>query len=316
MSKQKKIAIIIAGALVALLIFSVTLLPIVVKNKAREAIQQATGRTVRIESVSINPFVLAVGVKGVAIEEKGGGPFIACTGLRATISPASIYKRALILSEITLESPSFSITRTAPNRYSFTDIIERQQALKKPVSQSPMLYSINNITVTNGTVDFDDRAVDGGRKHTVRNLQFAIPFISNMPYLMEKYTDPKLSAVVDGAPFSFAGKVKPFSKSMETEVNIHLNQLNLPRLVAYSPQPPPGRIDCWNSGRRYGCYVPSLCRQNTGVNDQGARTVGRYRRKTEKRPAAVQATRLESQGFETGNFCQAVQIRGYHAGWP
>jgi len=248
MSKQKKLAAIVAGTLVALLIFSVTLLPILVKNKAREAIQQATGRTVRIESVSINPFVLEINVKGVAVEGKGGGPFIACAGLRATISPASVYKRALILSEVTLEAPSFSITRTAPNRYSFTDILERQQAQKKPASQGPLLFSINNITVTNGTVDFDDRAVDGGRKHTVRNLHFAIPFISNMPYLMEKYTDPKLTAVVDGAAFSFAGKVKPFSTSMETDVTIHLDQLNLPRLVAYSPQPPPVELVAGNLG--------------------------------------------------------------------
>ncbi|MDD2309626.1 MAG: DUF748 domain-containing protein [Desulfuromonadaceae bacterium] len=189
--------------------------------------------------MSINPFVLAINVKGAAIEEKGGGPFIAFAALRATLSPASIYRRALILSEVTLEAPSLSITRTAANRYSFTDIIERQQAHKKPASQGTLLYSINNITVTNGTVDFNDLAVDGGRKHTVRNLQFAIPFISNMPYLMDKYIDPKLSAVVDGAAFSFAGKVKPFSKSMETEVDIHLKELNIPRLVAYSPQPPP-----------------------------------------------------------------------------
>ncbi len=239
MSKQKKMAIIAGVILVVLLVFSVTILPILVKNKVIEAIQQATGRTVHIESVSINPFSVAVNVKKFAIEEKGGGPFVAFAGLRANISLASIYKRALILSEVTLESPSISIARTAPNRYSFTDIIERQQAQKKPASQKPLLFSINNITVSNGTVDFDDQAVDGGRKHTVRNMEIAVPFISNIPYLMDKYTDPKFSAVIDGAPFSFAGKVKPFSTSMETELTIQFDHLNLPRLMAYSPQIPP-----------------------------------------------------------------------------
>ncbi|MDD2542630.1 MAG: DUF748 domain-containing protein, partial [Desulfuromonadaceae bacterium] len=239
MSKQKKMAISAAAIIVLLLVFSVTILPILVKNKAIEAIHQATGRTVHIESVSINPFSVAVSIKKFAIEEKGGGPFVSFAGLRANISLASIYKRALILSEVTLESPSISIARTAPNRYSFTDIIERQQAQKKPESQKPLLFSINNITVSNGTVDFNDQAVDGGRKHTVRNMEIAVPFISNIPYLMEKYTDPKFSAVVDGAPLSFAGKVKPFSTSMETEVTIHLDHLNLPRLMAYSPQLPP-----------------------------------------------------------------------------
>lgn len=239
MPKLKKLAIIAAGILGALLVFSATILPIIVKSKAAEAITQATGRTVLIDSVSINPFTLSVSAKGVAIEEKGGGPFIACAGFRATISPASLYKRALILADVTLEAPSFTITRSAPNRYSFSDILERLQAHKKPDSQGMPLFSINNIIVTNGTVDFNDLAVGGGRRHTVRNLDFAIPFISNMPYLMEKYTDPKLSAVVDGAAFRFSGKVKPFSKSMQTEVKIHLNRLNLPRLAGYFPQPLP-----------------------------------------------------------------------------
>ncbi len=70
-------------------------------------------------------------------------------------------------------------------------------------------------------------------------MEIAVPFISNIPYLMDKYTDPKFSAVIDGAPFSFAGKVKPFSTSMETELTIHLDHLNMPRLMAYSPQIPP-----------------------------------------------------------------------------
>ncbi|MBW4057268.1 MAG: hypothetical protein HIU83_18180 [Proteobacteria bacterium] len=73
MSKQKKMAIIAAVIIVVLIVFSVTILPILVKNKAIEAIQQGTGRTVHIESVSINPFSVAVSVKKFAIEEKGGG---------------------------------------------------------------------------------------------------------------------------------------------------------------------------------------------------------------------------------------------------
>jgi uncharacterized protein involved in outer membrane biogenesis len=80
--------------------------------------------------------------------------------------------------------------------------------------------------------------VNGGRKHTVRRLEIAIPFISNIPYLAEKYTDPRISAVVNGAPFSFAGKLKPLSKSLETSVRVGLKQLNLPQYIAYSPVKP------------------------------------------------------------------------------
>jgi hypothetical protein len=238
MSKQKKIALSAAGFFIFLILFSITILPILVKNKAIEAIQQACGRKTRLESVSINPFTLTVTVKGFAVEEPGGAPLIGIGSVRASLSPASIYRRALILSEVAIDSPSLNITRTAPNRYNFSDILDRQKKENKPKSEGEAHFSINNITIRNGSGDINDKAVEGGRRHTIRNLEIGIPFISNIPYLLEKYTDPKLSAVVNGAQFSFGGKLKPFSKSMSTEVHIGLSQLDLPGLVAYSPIKP------------------------------------------------------------------------------
>ena len=82
----------------ALLLFTAAILPLIVRSQAVSAIGEATGRKARIEKVSINPFTLTVTVSGLAIEEKGGGPFISIGRLAASLSPASIYRRALILS--------------------------------------------------------------------------------------------------------------------------------------------------------------------------------------------------------------------------
>jgi len=242
MSKRIKIALIIAGVAAAIVLFCGAVLPLIVRSQAVSAMEDATGRKARIEKVDINPFTLTVTVSGLAIEEKGGGPFVSIGRLRASLSPASIYRRALILSQVSVDAPSISVTRLAANRYSFNDIIERQQAKPKKESKGEFHFSINNITLDNGSVDFNDQAVAGGRKHTVRNLRIAVPFISNIPYLVEKYTDPRISATVNGAPFSFSGKVKPLSKSMETSVHIDLRQLDLPGYVAYVPVRPPADL--------------------------------------------------------------------------
>lgn len=235
MHKKKKIALITGCALAAILLFITTILPVVVRGKAVEAIQQATGRKAAIESVAINPFGLTITVKGLAILGEGGGPFVRVARLRASLSIASLYKRALVLDEVTLDTPAVSFARIASNRYSFSDIIERQKQAPKAKKKGEILYSINNITVHNGSLDFEDRAVGNGRTHTVRKLEVAIPFISNIPYLVETYTDPKISAVVNDAPFNFAGKLKPLSKSMETSIHIELKQLGLPKYFAYLP---------------------------------------------------------------------------------
>ena len=237
MSKKKKILLICLASLLALLIFIVTILPLIVRSKAIAAIEDETGRKVRIEKVTINPFTLTVTVKGFAVEAGEGAPLVTIANLRASLGLASLYKGALIISKVTVDSPALSFSRLAANRYSFNDIIERQNAKpKKPKRE--FHFSINNILLKNGSVDFDDRAIAGGRKHTVRSLDIAIPFISNIPYLVEKYTDPHISALVNGAQFSFFGKVKPLSKSLETSVHIDLKGLTLPKYVAYSPIKP------------------------------------------------------------------------------
>ena len=238
MSKLNKYILVATGVIVTLLLFTATILPMIVRSKAVAAIEEATGRKAQIKSVSINPFKLAVTVKGFAIDEKEGAPLVGFSQVRASIAPASIYKRALILSHVTIDTPTFSLARTGPNRFSFSDILDRQKKAPKEEKKGGFLFSINNITVKNGSLDFDDRVVDGGRKHTIRALDIAIPFVSNVPYLAEEYIDPRMSAVVNGAPFSFAGKLKPLSKSMETSVHVGLKQLNLPKYIAYSPVKP------------------------------------------------------------------------------
>jgi uncharacterized protein involved in outer membrane biogenesis len=245
MPKKKKILLICLASVMALLIFTAAILPFIVKNKAIAAIGDETGRKVRIENVAINPLTLTVTVKGFAIEAGDGGPFVSIGNLRASLGLASIYKGALIISGMTVETPEITFARLAANSYTFNDIIERQKAKpKKPKSE--FRFSINNIILKKGSIDFDDQAVEGGRKHTVRNLDIAIPFISNIPYMVEKYTDPHISAQVNGAPFDFSGKTKPLSKSMETSVHIDLKKLSLPGYMAYSPLKSPANL---TSGR-------------------------------------------------------------------
>lgn len=235
MSLKRKVILIVAISIILLLLLSATLLPWIVRSQAAKAISEATGRIAHIEKVAFNPFTLTATVSGFGIEGEKGAPFVNIGNLRVSLGSASIFRRALIIDELTISSPALSFERLDANRYSFNDIIELQNKKPKKESKSELRYSINNITIHDGTIDFDDKAVNGGRKHTVRKLEVAIPFISNMPYLLETYTDPKLSAVINDAPFNFGGKTKPLSKSRETALKVQIKQLDLPRYSAYSP---------------------------------------------------------------------------------
>jgi hypothetical protein len=75
MPKKKKILLICLASLLAILLFTVTILPLIIRSKAIASIEEETGRKVRIEKVSINPFTLAVTVKGFTMDAKEGGLF-------------------------------------------------------------------------------------------------------------------------------------------------------------------------------------------------------------------------------------------------
>jgi len=233
---RKKLLVWGSGIFLACVLFSAFILPIIIKSQAEKGILQATGRVARIESVRFNPFGMTLTLQGFKLlEADAKTPFVQFGSLRVSLSSASLFRFAPVVDELSLDKLQVGLVRTAANRYNFSDILDRLAAQPKKEKSGTPRFSINNILLQGSSIDFDDRAVTGAKKHTIRDLQLTIPFISTIPYLSEQYTDPKFAAVINGARFSFNGKSKPLAKSMETDLNIKLTDLDLPHYLAYLP---------------------------------------------------------------------------------
>ncbi|SKA21068.1 protein of unknown function [Trichlorobacter thiogenes] len=243
---RKKVAIWSGSLFVACILFATLVLPVIIKSQAEKGILQATGRVASIEKVCFNPFGMTASLQGFKLfEPDAKTPFVQLGSLRVSLSSSSLFRFAPVVDELSLDKLQVSLVRTAANRYNFSDILDRLAAQPKPKKEksSTPRFSINNISLQGSSIDFEDRAVSGSKKHTVRDLQLAIPFISTIPYLAEQYTDPKFSAVINGAKFSFNGKSKPLAKSMETNLNLKLTDLNLPYYLSYVPAQVPVKLD-------------------------------------------------------------------------
>jgi uncharacterized protein involved in outer membrane biogenesis len=240
MGRWKKIILIAFGTMAVLALFAATVLPVLVRNKAVEVLREATGRNVRIEKIILNPLTLTASVRGFAIEEKGGGPFFSVGAIHVSVSPASLYRHALVLSEVGIDSPSLRIVRVGAILFNFTDIAEHQKKKEeqsKPTGLFP--FVLNNFRLTGGSLDLDDRAVAGGRKHTVRNLDIVVPWLSSLPADAEKDAEPRISLVINAAPLTLGGKIQPFSRDLKSSIHVALQKLSLPELAVYVPQVPP-----------------------------------------------------------------------------
>ncbi|MDD5099548.1 MAG: DUF748 domain-containing protein [Syntrophales bacterium] len=243
MNRWKKITLIAVGTLAVLAVLIATALPIVIRNQAVKILRETTGRNVGIEKISLNPLTLTASVRGFTIEEKGGGPFLSIASLRASVSPASIYRRVLVLSEVAIDSPSLRVVRVGTDRFNFTDIVERQKREKpKPKPAGLFPFVLNDFHLRSGSLDLDDQAVAGGRKHSLRNLEIALPWLSSLPAEAQKQATPRISAIVNDAPLTLAGSVKPFSQDRDSSFHITLGKLSLPELAVYVPQAPPAEL--------------------------------------------------------------------------
>lgn len=243
MSTQRKLAVAASVLFGALLVFSVFIMPGLVKNAICDTIHRATGRAVTIGRVVINPFTLSVRATEIVIQEKSGVPFLSCAGFRISLSPSSLYTRILTFASITLESPSLSITRTAPDRYSFSDIIEHYQSLIKPVSDGEYIIAINSAAVTGGQVHFRDAVPEGGFTGSLNDIDLALKNITTAADTAAGYD---LSLLVNNeAPLSSEGSftLSPLALKTSTEaegLNLHKGW---PYLAKYLTAPLNGIMD-------------------------------------------------------------------------
>ncbi|GFO53754.1 flagellar motor protein MotB [Geomonas sp. Red276] len=229
------IVVIIAGILIGL--------PPLVKYLAIKNIDEKTGRKSTIADLSINPFTLRAEIKGFRLQEKGSGAtFTSFSSASVSISPLSLPKRAVIVREIHVVSPYVHIVRDAVNHYNFSDLVTPSPKEPKKEKEKATLFSLNNIIISKGSIDFEDSAISPAKNHRLRGIEIALPFISDLPYLADRYVTPRLKAEVNGSPFEFQGRLKPMAKAVEATLDLHVKQVDIPFYLGYLPFPPPVKV--------------------------------------------------------------------------
>ena len=234
---QLAIGVCIAIAAVTLLGFFVA--PALVKAQLEARLTQAAQRQVTIERVRINPFTLSAFVQGFVMRERDGEqPFLTFDELFVDASIASVYRLAPVLDRVRLQRPHLRLVRLADQRYNVQDLVE--SAWQANASGEPTGFSLNNIEISDGRIDFDDRPAN--RKHEVTGITVGIPFVSNLPYAVDIEVQPALAASINGSPLQLQGESKPFKETRETALALHFDGIDLRRYAVYSPLPLPVQL--------------------------------------------------------------------------
>jgi len=236
---------IVLSLLAAIALYGVILglvVPPFAKKMIVEDIGRRWGRVVTIEGLTVNPYTLGVAVSGFRVMESDGRTiFASFDRLDVDGSIASIYHLAPVADALTLSGLKVNLVRDGDSHYNVTDILERVASAPKGPLVKSAEYSVSNIRLVNGRVDFDDRPK--GARHQITGIDIAVPFVSSLPTHLKDFVQPSFSAEVNGTPFRFTGETLPFENSLRTQLAIDVESLDVPHYVEYSPAALPVKID-------------------------------------------------------------------------
>jgi hypothetical protein len=212
--------------------------PIVMKMVMSTKLSETLNRHVTIEDIDLNPYTLSINITGFTVRDQDDEKIFASVGeFYSNLQIASLFKGGIILKELRIEQPYVNIDRYEETSYNFSDLIEDNKGDKsKPAVESdPLKFSLNNIQILDGSIDFLDSYKD--IRHTVRGITVKIPIISNLPHFIDIYVQPYFQATINETPFILKGRTKPFSDSLETSIDLDIKDINIPDYLVYLPVP-------------------------------------------------------------------------------
>ena len=236
LSRLQRWSVIAGCSLLFYTVFGFWILPAVIRSQLEKKLSQALHRQTTVREVKINPYTLQAVVNGFKIQDPDGKePFVSFDSLQVNLQAASLFKRAIIVRSFSLSNPYCKIIFNKDQRFNFSDLSAGDgDPEKKEEKAAPLMFSINNIDLSGGRIDFEDKVKDV--KHQITDLHIALPFLSDLPYEVEIFTKPAFAAVINGTPFSMSGESKPFHTTRQSEINVNFSDIDLTAYLAYLPE--------------------------------------------------------------------------------
>jgi len=218
--------------------------PPLIKSQLQRRMSRELGRPVTIGQVHLDPYTLKLVVDQLHIPSPDGkAPFVDIDQLTINASWASVFRMAPVLDELVVQRPRLAIARLEPQRFNFSDLLERFSKPSDPKA-TPKRFAVANISVHNGDIQFDDHVLDA--THHVDKIEIGIPSLANFPAATDVFVKPLLAGRIDASPFHLDGQTKPFADSHESVITLNLDHLKLPKYLSYAPMPLPIAVPSGN----------------------------------------------------------------------
>ncbi len=244
MPSLKKVALVVVGLAVVVLLFLWQALPRILQSQAVKFVAEKTGHQLVMDRPEFNPFQLALRLGKLQLSDPDGKPLFGFDGLLVDISGASITQRALVFDAIRLDGPAATLVELPEGKLNWTPFLDALKSKEPPPEAEkkglPRL-DIRSFILAGGKVDFADRrGLGAGFETRIEPLDLELTDLSTLPDDEGKF---KIAARTQfGAQVDLVGQVD--LNPIAVAGTFNLADLQLARLAPYLknvlPVPPEG----------------------------------------------------------------------------
>ena len=157
--RYKKPLVIAAAAIIIYALLGFFLAPWLINKTATDAVRDNLGVALKLQKVSVNPFVLSLQVDGLELDEPGGEAFLTVERIFVNFQLSSLFRWALTFRELHIDSPRLRLERDADGEFNFAFLAQQaaESGENDPAADSgPPRLLIQDFAITDSVVDWRD----------------------------------------------------------------------------------------------------------------------------------------------------------------
>ena len=224
------------GGWVAVWVLAWVAVPPLLKGQMEARGSEALGRKLSIGAIDFKPWSLELTITDLAIATADGkASQFKVARVYVDAEMQSLLRLAPVVDAITVDAPQVRVVHQGDGHYDFDDIVARLNKPSDTPPGAPLRFALHNLTLNDGQVDFTDQSAGIERKHTLRKLHIALPFLSNLDSQREVLVTPRLAFDLNGSAFDTAAEGTPFAQSRKGEASVKISKFDIAPYLPYLP---------------------------------------------------------------------------------
>ncbi|MCB2182030.1 MAG: DUF748 domain-containing protein [Desulfobulbaceae bacterium] len=220
-------------------------------------ITESVHRPVTVGSAHFNPFTFQLRLQNTIIgpdlsnPEDQIDPLFSASVIEASLSPLSFIQKRVTCRRLSVDGLFLHIVRNDAGAYNIYEILKLQPTSTFPFVAFPFAFSLHNISITNSRLFLDD--MPAKKKHRMEQVNIILPLLYHFPPnghgFQQNYSakgqllNPKFSAIINGSPIDLTGKTQLEGDIFTANLQLQLNNIDLPDYLSYFPGKPPFFVD-------------------------------------------------------------------------